>query len=82
MDWCTDLVEQRLQIHDLTLDSGCMKDYLEHISAVPEMQIYCSCCLHLVLQNESVSGALFPLQFFDLFLYLEGMRNFSFSIDH
>ena len=69
----TDLIEQRLQIHDLTLDSGCMKDCLEHISAVAEMQIYCSFCLHLVLQNESVSGALFHLQFFDLFLYVEGM---------
>lgn len=65
-------MEQRLQIHDLSLDSGYMKDYLEHISAVAEMQIYCSCCLLLVLQNESFSGALFPLKFFDLFLYMEG----------
>lgn len=43
---------------------------------------FTAAALHLVLQNQSVSGASFPLQFFDPFLYLEGTWNMCFSTDH
>jgi len=74
-------MEQRLQICDLTLGSDCMKDYLKHISAVAEMQIYCSCCLHLVLQNESISG---PYFLCDSLTFSRTWREceICFSIDH
>lgn len=39
----TDLREQRQQIPDPAMVSGCRRDCLEHISAVAKMQIYCSC---------------------------------------
>lgn len=42
---------------------------------------FTAAALHLLLQNQSVSGASFPLQFFDLFLYLEERWNLWFSTD-
>lgn len=71
----TDLREQRQQIPDPAMFSGCRRDYLEHISAVAKMQIYCSCAASCPAKSVS------PLQFFDLFLYWEGTWNQGFSTD-